>query len=195
MSRKLWIISILFFFAISFAAKDNKGTQNEFAGIPFGMDRQKVIEEILKLGYEPYGMAESSDRVVIPVFMMGDLPVQVDFLFNRNDKFYSFEIRTGRVEEARIGKVFEAVDYMGDQFCMKYGEPGQKPAVTERDLRNGTNVYQEWFSIRTLNVSTAIVFKDGRLYSVGAVTNRTLANEKLQEAKAGSANRERKAAF
>lgn len=194
MSKKFCVISflVLTFVSLVFASKD---TQNEFAGIPFGMGRQQVIEEIMKLGYEPFGVAESSDRVVIPVFMMGDLPVQVDFLFNRNDKFYSFEIRTGRIEENRRFKVFEAADYMGEQFSLKYGEPGHKPSVTESSLRNGTNVYQEWFAVRTLDVSTAIISKDGRYYSVGSVTNRPLAKEKLQETKGRTATHERKAAF
>lgn len=194
MSRKAFFISILVLMLTSFALA-SKNTQNEFAGIPFGMGRQQVIEEIMKLGYEPYGVAESSDRVVIPVFMMGELPVQVDFLFNRNDKFYSFEIRTGRIEAARLFKVFEAVDYMGDQFSMKYGEPGQKPSVKESDLHSGTNVYQEWFAVRTLNVSTSIISKEGRFYSVGSVTNRPLANEKQQESKNHVGTAERKAAF
>lgn len=92
-------------------------------------------------------------------------------------------------------KVFEAADYMGDQFSMKYGEAGQKPTINERSLHSGTNVYQEWFAVRTLNISTAIVSKDGRYYSVGSVTNRPLANEKLSEAKNRVGSNERKAAF
>ena len=87
MNRVVFLISFLMFH-VFVAASTLTGDKNEFAGIPFGMDRETVIEEILKLGYEPYGMAESSDRIVIPVFMMGELPVQVDFLFNRNENFY-----------------------------------------------------------------------------------------------------------
>ena len=104
---------------------------NDFAGIPFGASRETVIEEVMKLGYEPYGQSGEGERVVIPVFMFGELPVQVDFIFNENDKFYSFEIRTGRVERARLSKSFEAVAYMSEQFTLKYGKPSANPAIDE----------------------------------------------------------------
>lgn len=194
MRKLVLIVSILALYAVSFAAKNED--QQEFAGIPFGMTREQVVEEIIKLGYEPYGTAESNDRIVIPVYMMGDLPVQVDFLFNRNDKFYSFEIRTGRIEERRLPKIFEAIDYMGEQFSIKYGTPGQEPPNwTGADIRPGTNLYQEWFGVRTLNVSTAIICKDGLFYTVGVVTNRTLAKEAEKPQKASNAGAKAKAAF
>lgn len=194
MRKAVWIFSLLILWAQVFAAAPT-ADQNEFAGIPFGTPRQMVIEEILKMGYEPYGMSESSDRIVIPVFMMGELPVQVDFLFNKNDKFYSFEIRTGRVEEARIDKVFEAANYMGEQFNLKYGEAGRKPSLKDSELHRGTNLYQEWFSVRVLNVSTAIVSKDGRFYTIGSVVHRTLAKEQVAEQKSTHSDTAKKAAF
>jgi hypothetical protein len=153
---------------------------NDFAGIPFGATREAVIEEVMKLGYEPYGQSGEGERVVIPVFMFGELPVQVDFIFNKNDKFYSFEIRTGRVEHARLGKAFEAVAYMSEQFTLKYGKPSANPAIDETSVLKESllNLYQQWFSVKTLNIYTAVVQKDGRFYVVGSVTHRKLASEK-----------------
>lgn len=153
---------------------------NDFAGIPFGASRETVIEEVMKLGYEPYGQSGEGERVVIPVFMFGELPVQVDFIFNKNDKFYSFEIRTGRVERARLGKSFEAVAYMSEQFTLKYGKPSGNPAIDETSSlkENLLNLYQQWFSVKLLNIYTALVQKDGRYFVVGSVTHRKLATEK-----------------
>lgn len=157
---------------------------NDFAGIPFGASRETVIEEVMKLGYEPYGQSGEGERVVIPVFMFGELPVQVDFIFNKNDKFYSFEIRTGRVERARLSKSFEAVAYMSEQFTLKYGKPSGNPAIDETSsLReNLLNLYQQWFSVKVLNIYTALVQKDGRYFVVGSVTHRKLATEKNSSA-------------
>lgn len=153
---------------------------NDFAGIPFGASRETVIEEVMKLGYEPYGQSGEGERVVIPVFMFGELPVQVDFIFNKNDKFYSFEIRTGRVERARLSKSFEAVAYMSEQFTLKYGKPSGNPAIDETSSlkENLLNLYQQWFSVKVLNIYTALVQKDGRYFVVGSVTHRKLAKEK-----------------
>jgi hypothetical protein len=154
-------------------------SQNNFAGIPFGSSRETVIEEIMKKGYEPYGQTGIGERVVIPVYMFGELPVQVDFIFNKNDKFYAFEIRTGRVERARLGKTFEAVAYMSDQFTLKYGKASGNPAISELSSlkENVHNFYQEWFSVKTLNAYTAVVQKGNRYYAVGSVTHRVLATE------------------
>ena len=157
---------------------------NDFAGIPFGASRETVIEEVMKLGYEPYGQSGEGERVVIPVFMFGELPVQVDFIFNKNDKFYSFEIRTGRVERARLSKSFEAVAYMSEQFTLKYGRPSGNPAIDETSSlkENLLNLYQQWFSVKVLNIYTALVQKDGRYFVVGSVTHRKLATEKNSSA-------------
>ena len=154
-------------------------SQNNFAGIPFGSSRETVIEEMMKKGYEPYGQSGIGERVVIPVFMFGELPVQVDFIFNKNDKFYAFEIRTGRVERARLSKTFEAVAYMSDQFSLKYGKSSGAPAISETSTlkENVHNFNQEWFSVKTLNAYTAVVQKGSRYYAVGSVTHRQLANE------------------
>ena len=143
---------------------------NDFAGIPFGATRETVIEEVMKLGYEPYGQSGEGERVVIPVFMFGELPVQVDFIFNKNDKFYSFEIRTGRVERARLNKSFEAVAYMSEQFTLKYGKPSGNPAIDETSALKESilNLYQQWFSQKVLNIYTGLVQKDGRYFAVGA---------------------------
>ena len=154
---------------------------NEFAGIPFGASRQTVIEEILKMGYEPFGQSGEGERIVIPVYMFGELPVKVDFLFNKNDKFYSFEIRTGRVEQARLGKAFEAVSYMSEQFTLKYGKSSGVPTITESSaLKDGGihNVYQNWYGVKTLDAHTAVVQIDNRFFAVGVVVHRKLADEK-----------------
>lgn len=154
---------------------------SSFAGIPFGATRETVIEEVMKLGYEPYGRTGEGERVVIPVYMLDDLPVQVDFIFNQNDKFYAFEIRTGRVERARLGKSFEAVAYMSEQFTAKYGQSSQDPTLKESDLREGIhNIYQQWFGVKALDIYTGIVLKDGRCFAIGTVTHRTLAKESAQ---------------
>lgn len=154
-------------------------SQNNFAGIPFGSTRETVIEEMMKKGYEPYGQTGVGERVVIPVYMFGELPVQVDFIFNKNDKFYAFEIRTGRVERARLSKTFEAVAYMSDQFTLKYGKPSGAPAINEVSSlkENVHNLYQEWFSVKILDAYTAVIQKGGRYYAVGSVTHRQLATE------------------
>ena len=131
MSKFGFIVTLLTVLALSMEVFAQR--YNDFAGIPFGASRETVIEEVMKLGYEPYGQSGEGERVVIPVFMFGELPVQVDFIFNKNDKFYSFEIRTGRVEEARKGKAIEAVEYMSEQFTLKYGKPSQRcPRSTRR---------------------------------------------------------------
>ncbi len=154
-------------------------SQNNFAGIPFGSSRETVIEEMMKKGYEPYGQSGVGERVVIPVYMFGELPVQVDFIFNKNDKFYAFEIRTGRVERARLNKTFEAVAYMSDQFTLKYGKASAAPAISELSSlkENVHNFYQEWFSVKTLNAYTAVVQKGNRYFAIGSVTHRQLATE------------------
>ena len=176
MSRFAVIITFLIL-VLSLGAQAQ--SQNHFAGIPFGSSRETVIEEIMKKGYEPYGQTGIGERVVIPVYMFGELPVQVDFIFNKNDKFYAFEIRTGRVERARLGKTFEAVAYMSDQFTLKYGKASGNPAISELSSlkENVHNFYQEWFSVKTLNAYTAVVQKGNRYYAVGSVTHRLLATE------------------
>ncbi|MBP5768146.1 MAG: DUF4148 domain-containing protein [Fibrobacter sp.] len=176
MSRFAVIITFLIL-VLSLGAQAQ--SQNNFAGIPFGSTREAVIEEIMKKGYEPYGQTGIGERVVIPVYMFGELPVQVDFIFNKNDKFYAFEIRTGRVERARLGKTFEAVAYMSDQFTLKYGKASGNPAISELSSlkENVHNFYQEWFSVKTLNAYTAVVQKGNRFYAVGSVTHRVLATE------------------
>ncbi|MCQ2092981.1 MAG: hypothetical protein MJY85_09905 [Fibrobacter sp.] len=166
---------------------------NDFAGIPFGASRETVIEEVMKLGYEPYGQRGKGERVVIPVYMFGELPVQVDFIFNKNDKFYSFEIRTGRVERNRLFKSFEAADYMSRQFTLKYGKPSGPPSITEESplKEKVLNLYQQWFAVKVLNAATAIVQKNDRYFAVGTVTHRTLATEKRiknQKSKPKAAN-------
>ena len=168
---------------VSAARRDSEHTQ-DFAGITFGSSRETVIEELMKMGYEPYGQSgKAGERVVVPVFKFGDLPVQVDFIFNSNEKFSSFEIRTGRVERSRLGKAFEAVDYMSEQFTLKYGKPSGAPAISETSVLKESvrNFYLQWFSVSSLDVNTAVIQIDGRYFAVGSVTQRTLSREKQKE--------------
>ena len=174
---KLGVVITFLILVLSLGAQAQ--SQNNFAGIPFGSTRETVIEEMMKKGYEPYGQTGIGERVVIPVYMFGELPVQVDFIFNKNDKFYAFEIRTGRVERARLSKTFEAVAYMSDQFTLKYGKPSAAPAISELSSLKETvhNLYQEWFSVKALGAYTAVIQKGNRYYAVGSVTHRQLATE------------------
>ncbi len=112
---KIRILALLLCLVAVASAKDMNG----FAGIRFGLTREKVIEEILKLGYDPLGQTTQNDRLVIPVYELGDLPVEVSFMFNRNGKFHCFEIRTGRVDMDRYAKVVDAVkkDRIPTVFC------------------------------------------------------------------------------
>ena len=174
---KLGVVITFLILVLSLGAQAQ--SQNNFAGIPFGSTRETVSEEMMKKGYEPYGQTGIGERVVIPVYMFGELPVQVDFIFNKNDKFYAFEIRTGRVERARLSKTFEAVAYMSDQFTLKYGKPSAAPAISELSSLKETvhNLYQEWFSVKALDAYTAVIQKGNRYYAVGSVTHRQLATE------------------
>jgi len=173
----------LMLFVFSFSVSAFAQRYDNFAGIPFGADRQTVIEEVMKMGYEPYGQSGEGERVVIPVFKFGELPVQVDFIFNKNDKFYAFEIRTGRVEESRKNKAIEAASYMSEQFSLKSGEAAAPTTVTEANLHNGRNIYQEWFSIKAINAFTSVVKNNNRFFVVGVVEHRTLAKEPSKKAK------------
>lgn len=163
-----------------------------FAGIPFGITREQVIEEVMKMGYEPFGQTVGyerigdqnssrsvSDHIVIPVYKFGDLPVQVDFVFNKDDRFYSFQIRTGRVERSRLAKAFDAAAYMSEQFTLKYGKASGAPEVDENSvLKEGffpANIYQKWYAIKALNVDIRMVNIDGRYFVIGTVIHRKLA--------------------
>ena len=157
-----------------FAQRNN---ELEFAGIPFGASRETVIEEVMKMGYEPYGQMGKGERVVLPMFRFGELPVQVSFIFNGNDKFYAFEIRTGKVEESRRFKAIEAAEYMSEQFTLKYGKPAAAATIDENNLVEGRNNYQEWYGVKLLNAFTAVIKKNGKFFVLGYVEHRTLMKE------------------
>ena len=170
-------ILLLLVLALSMEVFAQRNNELEFAGIPFGASRETVIEEVMKMGYEPYGQMGARERVVLPMFRFGELPVQVSFIFNGNDKFYAFEIRTGKVEESRKFKAIEAAEYMSDQFTLKYGKPAQAPTVNETNLVDGRNNYQEWYGVKLLNAFTAIIKKGGKYFVLGYVEHRTLMKE------------------
>lgn len=173
---KLLSILTLIVLTLSLEVFAQRSSELEFAGIPFGVTRQTVIEELMKLGYDTY---DQGGHIQVPVFKFGELPVQVDFIFNKNEKFYAFEIRTGRVEEARRGKAIEAVDYMSEQFTLKYGKPSADPAVKEMTLRSGRNIYQEWYGVKALNAATSVIQQGSKYFAVGVVEHRALAKEAL----------------
>ncbi len=174
-TMKKLILIVFALFAVPFCGAQSL---TGFAGINFGLDRESVIEDIMKLGYDPLGSSDAADRIVIPVYMMDELPVQVDFLFNKNDHFYAFEVRTGRMEADRLPKVFEALEYMSEKFTARYGKKVRTTEIRESDIKPGVhNLYKQWTAHKTLNIYTAIIFKDGRYYTVGSVTSRKLAKE------------------
>ena len=84
-------IIVLLLLALSMEAFAQRNGELEFAGIPFGASRETVIEEVMKMGYEPFGQMGKGERVVLPMFNFGELPVQVSFIFNANDK--SFKVK------------------------------------------------------------------------------------------------------
>ena len=170
-------ILLLLVLALSMEVFAQRNNELEFAGIPFGASRETVIEEVMKMGYEPYGQMGAGERVVLPMFRFGELPVQVSFIFNGSDKFYAFEIRTGKVEESRKFKAIEAAEYMSEQFTLKYGKPSQAPTVNEMNLVEGRNNYQEWYGVKLLNAFTAVIKKGGKFFVLGYVEHRTLMKE------------------
>ena len=176
-------IIVLLLLALSMEAFAQRNGELEFAGIPFGASRETVIEEVMKMGYEPFGQMGQGERVVLPMFNFGELPVQVSFIFNANDKFYAFEIRTGKVEASRRFKALEAAEYMSEQFSLKYGKPSQAPTLVEANIKEGRNNYQEWFGVKVLNAFTAVVGKSNRYFVLGYVEHRTLAKEGLTQKK------------
>lgn len=172
--------SIILLFVLAITVQGFTQDYNKFAGIPFGATRQTVAEELLKRGYEPYGQS-SHGNMGLSTYQFGELLVQIEFLFNQNDKFYAFEIRTGRVEEARLPKVFEAVSYMSEQFDLKYKKHASDATLTEKDLHEGRNIYEQWFGVRALDAYTSIIKTDSRYFAIGNVTHRALAKEKKNE--------------
>ena len=170
-------IVLLLILALSMEVLAQRNNELEFAGIPFGASRETVIEEVMKMGYEPYGQMGKGERVVLPMFRFGELPVQVSFIFNANDKFYAFEIRTGKVEDSRKFKAIEAAEYMSEQFTLKYGKAAALPTVNENNLVEGRNNFQEWYGVKLLNAFTAVIKKGGKYFVLGYVEHRTLMKE------------------
>lgn len=175
--RKFGNIILLLVLALSVEVFSQNSSEMEFSGIQFGVPRETVIEEVMKMGYEPYGQMGKGERVVLPMFRFGELPVQVSFIFNANDKFYAFEIRTGKVEESRRFKAIEAAEYMSEQFTLKYGKAAQEPTLTEMNINEGRNGYQEWFGVKALSAFTSVFKKNGKYFVMGYVEHRGLAKE------------------
>jgi hypothetical protein len=73
---------------------------------------------------------------------------------------------------------------MSEQFTLKYGKPAQPATVDETNIKNGRNIYQEWFSIKAINAYTSVVKNNNRFFVMGVVEHRALAKEQGKKAKA-----------
>jgi hypothetical protein len=156
-------------------AQDAKG----FAEISFGESKEKVIEEILLMGYNPMGQGLEDEKVIIPIFKLGDLPVQVTFFFNKNDKFYSFELRTGKVSAADYDtKVLLAADYMSKVFEKKFGAVSDRNRPKVTALKEGFRTFYWKWTRPSTEIYTAITAIDASCFVIGSVTHKSLALEK-----------------
>lgn len=145
--------------------------------IRFGMEREEVIEFILALGHNPMGQGRRDGRLWIPYYRIGDLPVEVSFLFNREGKFYSYEVRTGRVERDRFAKAIEAVRYMSETMQKEFGNPEKRFSPRIEEVRHGLRTFYWQWNLSDLDVATFLTSLDSRYYTVGVVTHRTLARD------------------
>jgi hypothetical protein len=163
-----------------------------FSDIPFGRSKQRVVEDVLTLGYNPMGQG-SSDRVVIPVYKMGDLPVEVTFFFNSNNKFFSFELRTGRLPKEKYPKVIEAAKYMSKAFERKYGKASKKHYPRQEEVKHGFRTFYWNWALSRSEIYTSLCAMDGRYFVIGSVTNKSLAQEKASSKGSGEASIDRAA--
>jgi len=164
------LISILFFMTVASFALEPKG----FEGIPFGVSKDQVVEEIFKKGYTP---EEQPGQVLVPLYSLGDLLVEVVFRFNRVGHFFSYEIRTGAVEKERFPKVIEAVRYMSEQLAKRFGEPSKKNFYRLEEIQN-KKAAQYWiWNDPNVDVATFIKPRDARFFTQATVTDKALARE------------------
>lgn len=168
---------VLAFILLSFFALSPAQGRDGFAGIPFGLDRESVLEQILVLGHNPMGQGRQDDRLWIPYYRLGELPVEVTFLFNRAGKFYSYEVRTGRVDKDRFPKAIEAVRYMSEEFQKTFGNPDKRQSPRIEEVRNGIRSFYWQWNLPEFDVATFLTSLDNRYNTVGVVTHRALARD------------------
>lgn len=167
-----YIVVLLFTGAIGVSAADGNG----FAGIPFGTPRSQVIEEILKRGLVHQAQV-NTNQVVIPMYNLGDLPVEVAFRFNRQDKFFSYEIRTGKLEKIRFNKVLEAADYMTEQLEQLYGVRNRKFEPEMQELQDNRYAHYCLWENNNYDVLSLLRAVDARYFTQGIITHKALARE------------------
>jgi hypothetical protein len=170
------IFTILSLVAILFSSSGAMGSDG-FERIRFGTPYQTVLEEIMKMGYEPKG--QGTAILAIPEHRIAGMPVQVQFFFNRNNKFCAFEIRTGKQTKERYHKVIEVVKYMSELFQKKWGPPSQKYYPRMEELTAYGKKYWEW-NPKGYAVFTSLIRQDGQYFTKGIVFHIGLAEEPEQ---------------
>ena len=146
-----------------------------FDGVPFGSTHDQVVEEMLKKGYTP---EEQPGQVLVPIYNLGDLPIEVIFRFNRVGHFFSYEMRTGAVERERFPKVVEAVRYMSEQLALRFGAPTKKNFYRIEEIE-GKRAAEYWvWDDSDIDVATFIKIRDARFFSQATVIQKTLAHER-----------------
>ncbi|NLB63274.1 MAG: hypothetical protein GX801_04115 [Fibrobacter sp.] len=165
------LVLILFFFAFGQAAE-----LNGIGGVHFGSTKEDVIEEIFKRGLH-HQEQPRTNQIILPKYSLGDLPVEIVFRFNRNNKFFSYEIRTGKVERDRYSKVLEAVVYMTEQFEGVYGRDNKNFNPQFKELQEKRYVQYSLWNHNQYDVLTLIRTVDARYFIQGIVTNKHLAKE------------------
>jgi len=164
-------LSIFLCLAVAVFAVEPKG----FDGIPFGETHDKVIEDVLKKGYTP---EVQPGQVIVPIYNLGDLPVEVIFRFNRVGHFFSYEMRTGAIERERFPKVIEAVRYMSEQLSLRFGVPTKKNFYRIEEI-DGKKAAEYWvWDDPEVDVATFIRPRDARFFSQATVTQKALARER-----------------
>lgn len=138
MGRFKFPLMLVLMIAANTWASEPKG----FKHISFGANWQTVLEEVMKMGFDPKG--QGGNRLVISEYRIGDLPVQVDFIFNQNNKFCAYELRTGRVDKGRYPKVIEAAKYLSGLFSQKWGTPTSKNYPRMEEIKRSGTLYWTW---------------------------------------------------
>lgn len=162
------LLLILTLFVAAASAVEQKG----FAGIPFGVTQDEVVESVFKMGSTP---ESQMNTVLIPVYHLGDLPVEVLFRFNRAGLFYSYELRTGAIERERLPKAIEAVRYMSEKMEALFGAPFKKNFFRVEELQSKKVATYWLWNDPEVDVATYIKLRDVRFFTQSTVTHKQLA--------------------
>ncbi len=131
-------------------------------------------------GYDP---RQKLGRLFVPKYEIGDLLVQVSFLFNSNDKFFAFEIRTGKKSKDRYHKVTEAARYMSKLFGTKWGTPTKYFSPLQEQVTNNAGMMYRLWVFDNVEVVTYLCRGNGKTFYVrGIVLNKTIVSEKKTKA-------------